>query len=91
MKEYSWSYLYNDVFNVVKNAAALYMIELLQRSLKQPETNPELYHLIEDSQTAGQTRSETLTANLPLYFTLHLIGELGRFAGPLLCKGYAIN
>ena len=53
------------------------MIELLQRSLKQPEANPELYHLIEDSLKQLDKGSETLTANLPLYFTLHLIGELG--------------
>ena len=78
IKEYQWSYLYNDVFfDVVKNAAAMYMIELLQHVLKQPEANPELFYLIEDSLKQLDRGNETLTANLPLYFTLHLATELG--------------
>lgn len=78
IKEYDWSYLYTDIFyNVVKNAAAMYMIELLQRSLKQPEANPDLFYMIEDSLKQLDKGNDTLTANLPLYFTLHLIGELG--------------
>jgi len=78
IKEYQWSYLYESVlFNVIKNAAALYMIELLQHSLKQPEANPELYYLIEDSLKQLDKGNDTLTANLPLYFTLHLATELG--------------
>ena len=44
------------------------MIELLQRSLKQPEANPELYHLIEDSLKQLDKGGETLTANLPALF-----------------------
>ncbi|HEY6975018.1 MAG TPA: DNA repair protein RecO [Chitinophagaceae bacterium] len=78
VKDYQWSYLYEHVlFNVVKNAAAMYIIELLQHSLKQPEANPELFYLIEDSLKQLDKGNETLTANLPLYFTLHLSGELG--------------
>jgi DNA repair protein RecO (recombination protein O) len=78
IKEYQWSYLYEHVlFNVVKNAVAMYIIELLQHSLKQPEVNPELFYLIEDTLKQLDRGNETLTANLPLYFTLHLSGELG--------------
>ena len=78
IKEYQWSYLYEHVlFNVVKNAVAMYIIELLQRSLKQPEANPELFHLAEDTLKQLDKGNETFTANLPLYFTLHLSGELG--------------
>lgn len=78
IKDYQWSYLYNSVFfDVVKNAAAMYMIELLQHVLKQPEANPELFYLIEDSLKQLDRGNETLTANLPLYFTLHLATELG--------------
>jgi len=78
IKEYQWSYLYEHVlFNVVKNAVAMYIIELLQHSLKQPEANPELFYLIEDTLKQLDKGNETLTANLPLYFTLHLSGELG--------------
>jgi DNA repair protein RecO (recombination protein O) len=55
----------------------MYMIELLQHSLKQPEANPELFHVIEDSLKQLDKGNEALTANLPLYFTLHLGTELG--------------
>ena len=50
IKEFRWAYLYESVlFNVVKNTVAIYVMELLQHSLKQPEANPELYYLIEDT------------------------------------------
>lgn len=78
VKEYHWSYLYTEVlFNVVKNSVALYIIELLQHTLKQPEANPELFYLIEDTLKQLDKGTNTFTANLPLYFTLHLAGELG--------------
>lgn len=78
IKEYQWSYLYQTLFfDVIKNAVAMYMIELLQHVLKQPEANPELFYLIEDSLKQIDRGNETLTANLPLYFTLHLATELG--------------
>lgn len=78
IKEYRWAYLYESVlFNVVKNAVAIYVMELLQHSLKQPEANPELYYLIEDTLKQLDRGNSTLTGNLPLYFTLHLAAELG--------------
>lgn len=78
IKDYQWAYLYEYIFfSVVKNAAAQYMIELLQRCLKQPEANPELYNLVESSLQQLDRGGDTLTANLPLYFTLHLAAELG--------------
>ena len=78
IKEYNWGYLYENVLSdVVKNTVAIYMIELLQHSLKQPEANPELYNMMQDSLQQLDKASPTLTANLPLYFSLHLAGELG--------------
>lgn len=78
IKEYEWSYLYNEVlFDVVKNAVAMYIVELLQQSLKEPEANPELFYLIEDTLKQLDKGNATFTANLPLYFTLHLGSELG--------------
>jgi DNA repair protein RecO (recombination protein O) len=78
IKEYQWGYLFEHVlFDVVKNTVALYIVELLQHSLKQPEANPEMYYLAEDTLKQLDKGSPTLTANLPLYFTLHLAGELG--------------
>ena len=78
IKEYSWAYMYEQVlFDVVKNTVAMYVMELLQHSLKQPEANPELFYLIEDTLKQLDKGSATLTGNLPLYFTLHLAAELG--------------
>jgi DNA repair protein RecO (recombination protein O) len=78
IKDYQWEYLFTTVyFDVVKNAVAMYMIELLQHTLKQPEANPELFQMIEDSLKQLDKGNEALTANLPLYFTLHLGTELG--------------
>jgi DNA repair protein RecO (recombination protein O) len=78
IKEYQWSYLYqHTLFHVVKNAAAQYIIELLLHCLKQPEANPELFYIIEDTLQQLDKGNDTLTANLPLYFTLHLTAELG--------------
>lgn len=78
IKEYRWAYLYEQVlFDVVKNTVAMYIIELLQHSLKQPEANPELFYLIEDTLKQLDKGSATLTGNLPLYFTMHLASELG--------------
>lgn len=78
VKEYQWGVVYQHIFfDVIKNAVALFMIELMQHSLKQPEANPELFYLIEDSLKQLDNANPTLTANLPLYFALHLAGELG--------------
>lgn len=78
IKEYQWGYLYEQVlFDVVKNTVAMYMVEMLQHSIKQPEANPELFYLIHDTLKQLDKGSPTLTANLPLYFSLHLANELG--------------
>jgi DNA repair protein RecO (recombination protein O) len=78
IKEYEWGHLYRNVlFDVVKNTVAMYMVEMLQHSLKQPEANPELFYMIEDTLKQLDAATSTSTANLPLYFSLHLAAELG--------------
>ncbi len=78
IKEYEWSCLYEYIFfDVVKNTVALYIVELLQHSLKQPEANPDLFYLAEETFKQLDKASPTLTANLSLYFSLHLAAELG--------------
>jgi DNA repair protein RecO (recombination protein O) len=78
IKEYKWSYLYNKVlFDVVRNAVAQFMIELFQHIIKQPEANPELFYLLEGSLMQADKGSDTIAANLPLYFILHLATESG--------------
>ena len=43
LKEFKWEHLYQHIFfNVLKNSVALFMVELLQKCLKQPESNPDI-------------------------------------------------
>jgi DNA repair protein RecO (recombination protein O) len=73
LKEYKWSYLYKDVLSDIrKNAVAVFMVELLTKCLKQPEPNPDLFYFIEDSLQHLDHADETVTANFPLFFALHL-------------------
>lgn len=77
IKEYEWAHLQNVLFDVVKNTVSMYIVEMLQHTLKQPEANPELFYLVEDTLKQLDIANQTATANLPLYFSLHLAGELG--------------
>jgi DNA repair protein RecO (recombination protein O) len=73
LKEFKWSYLYQHIFSdVKKNAVALFMIELLSKCLKQPETNAALFYFAEDSFLHLDEASNTVAANFPLFFALHL-------------------
>lgn len=82
IKEFKWGQVFDHIFfNVFKNSVALFMVELLQRSLRQPEPNPELFNFIEDAFLCLDKASDTVVANFPLYFALHLSGFYGfRFA-----------
>ncbi len=78
IKEFSWSHLYENVLsNVLKNSIALYMVELLQKCLKQPEQNTELFDFCEASFLQLDNASTTVTANFPLFFSLHLTHFFG--------------
>jgi DNA repair protein RecO (recombination protein O) len=73
IKEFRWERLYQHILSdVKKNAVALYMLELLTKCLKQPEGHPDLFHFTEDAFMHLDESSETVTANFPLYFALHL-------------------
>ena len=78
IKEFQWSYLYNNIyFDVIKNAVAMFAIELLQHSLKQPEANPDLFYFLENSLQQLDECNATATANFPLFFILKLGNQLG--------------
>ena len=73
LKEFKWGYLYQHILSDVrKNAVALFMIELLTKCLKQPEPNPELFYFAEDSLHHLDQANDTVTANFPLFFALHV-------------------
>jgi DNA repair protein RecO (recombination protein O) len=78
LKEYYWAHLYQHIFSdVVANAISLFMIELLQKCLKQPEANSELYQFTEDALIHLDEATSPVRANFPLYFALHLAGFFG--------------
>jgi len=78
IKEFKWSHLYKSLFfDVRKNAVALFMVELLQKCLKQPEENPELYSFAEDAFIHLDESDEAVTANFPLFFAIHLSSFFG--------------
>ncbi|MDQ3846753.1 MAG: DNA repair protein RecO [Bacteroidota bacterium] len=73
IREYKWAYLYQHLLSDVrKNAVALYMVELVSKCLKEPEENPNLFYFIEDAFHHLDNANDTVTANFPLFFALHL-------------------
>ena len=78
IKEFRWGHLYQFLFfDVVKNAVALFMVELLQKCLKQPEPNPDLFYFIEDAFMHLDSAESGVVANYPLFFALHLAAFFG--------------
>ena len=78
LKEYKWGYLYQRIyFDVIRHSVAVFMIELLQKTIRQQEANPDLYYFIEDAFLHLDTASDTVLANYPLYFASHLAGFFG--------------
>lgn len=78
IKEFKWATIYQNIFsNVPKNAVALYLIELLTKCLKQPETNEALFQFIEDCFWHLDKCENSVMANLPLFFAVHLPFHFG--------------
>lgn len=73
ISEFKWGYLYKNIFSdIKKNAVSLFMVELLSKCLKQPEANEDLFLFVEDAFSHLDESSETVTANFPLFFSLHM-------------------
>jgi len=73
ISEFKWGYLYKNIFSdIKKNAVSLFMVELLTKCLKQPEANEDLFLFVEDALLHLDEGSETVMANFPLFFSLHM-------------------
>ena len=73
IKEFKFTYLYQHIFSdVIKNSIALFCVELLNKCLKQPESNTDLYNFCEDALQQLDVATKKTTANFPLFFALHL-------------------
>ena len=78
LKEYNWNFLYKNIFtDVITHSVALFMIELLLKCLRQPESNEELFQFVEDTLFVLDSADEKVRANFPLFFILHLAGFFG--------------
>src|SRR6476469_6527641 len=78
IREFKWAHLYQHLFsNVRKNSVALFMIELLSKCLKEPESNAELFYFVEDALLHLDEADEKVTANFPLFFAAHLAAFFG--------------
>ena len=77
LKDVNWDYIYQNVYSdVIRNAVATYIVEVLQQTL-QPEPHPELFYLIEDSFKQLDKGGAALASNLSIYFLIHLTETLG--------------
>jgi DNA repair protein RecO (recombination protein O) len=78
IKEFKWGCLYSSILSdVIKNSVAVYMVELLQKCLKQPENNTALFQFAEDAFLQLDIADETVTANFPIFFSLQLVPFFG--------------
>jgi len=77
LKDVSWDYVYQNVYSdVLRNAVALYIVEVLQQTM-QPEPHPEMFYLIEDTFKQLDKGGAGLVSNLPIYFLIHLSQTMG--------------
>ena len=78
IKEFSWAVLYSNLLSdVIKNSIASFMAELIQKCLKQPEPNVDLFHFCSASFTELDKADKIIAANFALFFTLHLTHFFG--------------
>lgn len=78
IKEFRWQHLYQHLFfDVIRNSVAVFMIELLQKTIREPEANPDLFYFIEDAFMHLDEAETTVVANFPLYFASHLTNFFG--------------
>lgn len=78
IKEFKWAVVYEDLYqNIHKNTVALFMSEVIQKCLTQPEANPDLFNFLEDAFVHLDHSKGMVTANFPLYFLTHLAHFFG--------------
>ena len=78
IKEFSWYALHSNLLSdVIRNSIASYMAELIQKCLKQPEANNDLFTFCEESFLQLDQANKIVTANFALFFTLHLTHFFG--------------
>lgn len=78
IREYKWHRLYQRLFtDVHRHAVSQFMVELMTKCLKQPESNPDLFHFCEDALLHLDSSTDTEMANFSLYFSLNFATFFG--------------
>ena len=78
IKEYKWAYLYQSLLeDVVKNSVVLFMVELISKTIRQPEPNADLFNFLEDAFLYLDEADLNVTVNYPLYFSLQFPSFFG--------------
>jgi len=78
IRECRWAPLLSELGrDIRKQSVALFMMELLQKCLRQPEPLPELFTFTHASLTTLDAGSHLLAANLPVFYALRLAQLLG--------------
>lgn len=81
IKEIKAAHIYQSIpFDLMKGTISLFMIELAQKTIKEEESNPDLFNFL-FSQFSGLDQLEKINPNFHLHFMLDLSGYLGFFPG----------
>jgi DNA repair protein RecO (recombination protein O) len=73
IKEAHWAHIHEHILSdVIKHSIASFMMELLQKTIRQPETNIDLFEFCEDCLVCLDKADRKATANFPLFFALQL-------------------
>ena len=73
IRECNRSFVFNNVLtDIVKNSIAIFMMELLNKLLKQPEPNADLFYFCEDVLMQLDDSPPNIASNIPLFFALHV-------------------
>lgn len=83
IKEYQWAHIYRTIYyDVLKNAVATYIVEMILHTIREQEAGQQLYDLIEQTLVYIDTHDTNEILNIPLLFSLQLAEMLGfRFQG----------
>ncbi|GAA4310288.1 DNA repair protein RecO [Compostibacter hankyongensis] len=77
LSDFRLAHIYRSILlDVTKNAVVLFIVEVLQHSLHQPEPPAELFGFVKAA-LLTLDEQDTVTANLPLFFLLKLGKQLG--------------
>ncbi len=78
IKEARVNHIYQQLqSHIVKNTIAIYLSELIHKTITEPETNPELFDFFETSFLFIDQHDESVLGNFPISFTLQLADHLG--------------